>query len=324
MLRFRIFGRHDLPIMIWLLSIFSLVFLAAACAGAATPTATLPTDVPESVSQSAEATIGLSLSNLGNPFFASVQEGAEEAAARLGVTLVVEDAADNAETQAEQIQALIEQGVRALMINPVDSEAIGSSIEAANAAGIPVFTIDRSAASGEVVAHIASDNVVGGKMAGDYLADTLSESGNVVELRGIEGTSAARDRGAGFNEAMAAYPNITIVASEVANFNREEGETVFAAILEENADIDGVFAHNDEMILGAIAAAQAAGREGIQFIGFDAVEDAISAVEAGDLLATIAQQPAEMGRLGVEAAVAHLGGEAVEESIPVDLALITR
>lgn len=303
---------------------FAILLLAlatiAACQSAPPPT---PTTAPTSTPQA--RVIGISISRLANPFFASLRDGAAEAAERLDVEIVVEDAADNAETQATQVQALIDQGVAALLINPVDSEAIVPSIEAANAAGIPVFTIDRSAAGGEVVAHIASDNLAGGEMAGNYLAETLNETGSVVELRGIEGTSAARDRGAGFNQAMAEYPNMTVIVSETANFSLAEGETVFAQILADNPDIDGVFAHNDDMILGAVAAARAAGRlEDIQFVGFDAVDAAVEAVEAGDLLATVAQQPAEMGRLGIETAVKVLNGETVDANIPVDLALITR
>ncbi|MDX2137408.1 MAG: D-ribose ABC transporter substrate-binding protein [Chloroflexota bacterium] len=296
-----------------------LVVLGSGCQPAAVPTATpAPTEVVTRV-------IGVSLADLANPFFASLRDGALEAAERLGVELVIEDAAENAETQATQVQAMIEQGVAALLINPVDSDAIVSTITAANEAGIPVFTIDRSANGGEVVAHIASDNIAGGRMAGQYLAETLNNSGSVVELKGIEGTSAARDRSAGFNEAIATYPDIEIIAAPIANFNRAEAETVFAELLADNPDIDGVFAHNDEMILGAIDAARTADRlDAIAFVGFDAIDDAIDAVEAGELLATVAQQPAEIGRLGVETAVRALSGETVDASIPVDLALITR
>jgi ribose transport system substrate-binding protein len=281
-----------------------------------------PTPVP---SEAPAIVLGLSLSTLDNPFFVSVKDGAETAAQSLNVQVVVEDAQDNAEQQNTQIQALIDQGVSAILINPVDGDAVVTAVEAANAANIPVFTIDRSAAGGVVVSHIASDNLAGGRLAGEYLAETLNSEGKVVELVGIPGTSAAEARGAGFHEAMAGYDTIEIVASEVANFNRDEGKTVFAEILAAQPEIDGVFAHNDEMILGAIEAAKEAGRAGdIQFVGFDAVDDAIAALEAGDLTATVAQQPEEMGRLGVETAVKFLNGESVSDSIPVDLALITK
>src|SRR3972149_382760 len=120
---------------------------------------------------------------------------------------------------------------------------------------------------------------------------------------------AARARGAGFNDYMSAScPGVTIIARQTANFNRAEGLTVFENILQAEPEIDGVFAHNDEMILGAIEAADAAGRTAIIFVGFDAVDDAVAAVEEGTLAATIAQQPSEMGRLGVEQALAYLNG----------------
>jgi ribose transport system substrate-binding protein len=270
-------------------------------------------------------TLGLSLSTLNNPFFVTLRDGAQAAADAAGVELVVVDAQDDPAREATNIEDLIQQGVTALLVNPTDADAIVPSVEKANAAGIPVFTIDRAAAGGEIVSHIASDNVAGGRMAGEFLCEALGGAGKVVELEGIAGTSAARDRGQGFNEVMAAEcPGVEIVARQTANFNRAEGLTVFENILQAQPEIDGVFAHNDEMILGAIEAAQAAGREGITFVGFDAVDDAVAAVEAGQLAATVAQQPSEMGRLGVEFAVKYLNGDTVEAYVPVDLALVTK
>jgi len=316
-------NRPNFPRFVKLLALMSLVFalLLAACGDDDDK----DQEAAPAASEAPEVTIGLSVSTLQNPFFVSLKEGAEAAAERLGVTLLVEDAGDDADQQATQIQSLIDEGASVLLINPVGSDSVVAAIEAANEAEVPVFTIDRSASGGEVVSHIASDNLAGGKMAGDYLAESLGKTGKIVELQGIPGTSAAEARGAGFNEAMEAYPDMELIAQETANFDRAEGQTVFAAILEEQDEIDGVFAHNDEMILGAIEAAKEADRAGeIQFVGFDAVEDAITALEAGDLLATVAQQPAEMGRLGVEAAVSYLNGEEVDDFIPVDLALITK
>jgi ribose transport system substrate-binding protein len=115
-----------------------------------------------------------------------------------------------------------------------------------------------------------------------------------------------------------------IVAQQTANFNRDEGLTVFENILQAQPEIAAVFAHNDEMILGAIQAAEAAGRTGIVFVGFDAVDDAVAAVNDGTLAATVAQQPAEIGRLGVESAIKYLNGETVPASIPVPLSLVTK
>jgi len=302
------------------ITIFSILlvvaFLMAACA-------------PEAVEKEAAPvaddgyTLGLSLSTLSNPFFVTLKDGAEAAASTAGVTLVVVDSQDDATTEATNMEDLIQQGVDAILVNPTDADAIAPSIEKANAAGIPVFTIDRGASGGEVVSHIASDNIAGGSMAAKFLCEAVGGEGNVVELEGIAGTSAARDRGQGFNDYMASdCAGVTIVAKQTANFNRAEGLTVFENILQAEAEVNGVFAHNDEMILGALEAAQAAGREGIVFVGFDAVDDAVAAVEAGTLAATVAQQPSEMGRLGVENAVSFLDGASIDAYIPVDLALV--
>jgi ribose transport system substrate-binding protein len=301
--------------------LFALVIVAAmvlaGCRGAAaTPVATAPTE---------GYTIGLSLSTLNNPFFVTLRDGAQAAADAAGVELIVVDAQDDSAREATNIEDLVQRGVDALLINPTDADAIVPSIERANAAGIPVFTIDRAASGGEIVSHIASDNVAGGRMAAEFLCTALGGEGMVVELEGIAGTSAARDRGQGFNEYMSSEcAGVEIVARQTANFNRAEGLTVFENILEAQPVIDGVFAHNDEMILGAIEAARAANRAGeIVFVGFDAIDDAVAAVEAGDLAATVAQQPSEMGRLGIETAVRYLNGETVESYIPVALSLVT-
>jgi len=269
-------------------------------------------------------TLGLSVSTLNNPFFVTLVSGAQEAADAAGAELIVLDAQDDSATEAANIDDLIAQGVDAILINPTDSDAIVPSILAANDAGIPVFTVDRSASGGDVVSHIASDNVAGGRLAAAFICDALDSSGAVVELEGIPGTSAARDRGAGFNAYIEEEcSGLEVVARQTANFNRAEGLTVFENILQAEDTIDAVFAHNDEMILGAIEAAQAAGREGIVFVGFDAIDDAVAAVGDGTLAATVAQQPALIGALGVETALASLGGEEVLDAIPVDLALVT-
>ena len=285
------------------------------------PTPPEPTEEPP-----AEAyTLGLSLSTLNNPFFVTLKEGAEATAQANGVELIVVDAQDDSAKEATNIEDLIQRGVDALLINPTDADAIVPSIQKANQAGIPVFTIDRGANGGDIVSHIASDNVAGGEMAGKFLCEALEGTGKVVELEGIAGTSAARDRGEGFNKYMdEECSDVEIVAKQTANFNRAEGLTVFENILQSQPEIDGTFAHNDEMILGAIEAAEAADRaDAIIFVGFDAIDDAIAAVEEGKLAATIAQQPALMGDLGVQFAIAFLNGDPVNPYIPVDLSLVT-
>ena len=300
-----------------------LVLVAGACAPA-TPAAPAATATP-AAAQPQEIVLGLSLSTLNNPFFVTLKEGAERAAAQYGVKLIVVDAQDDPAKEAANIEDLIQKKVSALLINPTDTKAVVPSIQKANQAGIPVFTVDRAAEGGEIVSHIASDNVAGGRMAAEFLCKALNGKGKVVELEGIPGTSAARDRGKGFNDYLKEQcQGLEVVARQPADFNRAKGLQVFENILQAQPQIDGVFAHNDEMVLGAIQATEAAGRTGIIFVGFDAIDDAVKAVKEGKLAATVAQQPAEMGRLAVEMAVKYLRGEKVEKFIPVPLSLVTK
>ncbi len=310
----------------WSFTLVALTLIVGLLVACAPPTAApAPQEKPAEQPKPEKVTLGLSLSTLNNPFFVTLQEGAQKAAGELGVELIVVDAQDDPAKEATNLEDLIQRGVDALLINPTDADAVVPSVQKANEAGIPVLTVDRSASGGEVVSHIASDNVAGGRMAAEFLCNALNGKGKVVELEGIPGTSAARDRGKGFNDYMKEKcPDIEIVARQTANFNRAEGLSVFENILQAQPEIDGVFAHNDEMILGAIQAAQAAGRaDEIIFVGFDAIDDAVQAVKDGTLAATIAQQPAEMGRLAVETAVKYLNGEQVPDFIPVPLQLVT-
>ncbi|TCI48566.1 MULTISPECIES: ribose ABC transporter substrate-binding protein RbsB [unclassified Exiguobacterium] len=264
--------------------------------------------------------IGLSISTLNNPFFVALKDGAEEEAKQLDATLTVADAQNDAAKQVSDVEDMIQKGMDLILINPTDSEAVGAAVQSANDAGIPVITVDRNAESGEVVAHVASDNAAGGKLAGEYMVELVGEGGKVVELEGIPGASATRDRGQGFNEAIDG--KLDVVAKQSANFDRAQGLTVMENILQDNKDIVAVFAHNDEMALGAVQALSSAGLSDVKVIGFDATDDAVKAVEDGTMAATVAQKPTEIGKLGVEAAVNYLKGETVEENIPVDLELI--
>lgn len=279
----------------------------------------------ETSGERGDVTIGLLLSSLYDPVYVALQNGAIESASRLHVELIVREASDDAEEQLQQIAELLSLGIDAVVLNPVDSAAIRAGVQQVQAAAVPIVTVERRVQGATVSAHVASDNIAGGEMAAAYLAEALRGAGNVVELAGIPGTSAAQDRGAGFDRVMHTYPEITIVSREVANFDRREARRVFASILAQHPDLDGVFAHNDEMILGAIEAAQEEGRaEEIVFVGFDATREAIAAIESGLLRATIAQQPTEMGRLAVELAFEGVQGSAIPESVAVDLALVTQ
>ncbi|SKB63343.1 ribose transport system substrate-binding protein [Acetoanaerobium noterae] len=294
----------------------ALVFNLTACQSQ--PAAT---EEPAAEEAAGAAKIGLVVSTLNNPFFVSLKEGAEQKAKDMGMELVVLDSQNDPAQELANVEDLLTQGVSLILINPTDSDAVGNAIIAANNKNVPVVTLDRGANQGEVVSHIASDNVAGGVMAGEHIVSLLGGKGKVVELEGIAGTSAARDRGQGFNDAIAGT-EIEVVAKQVADFDRTQGLSVMENILQAQPEIDAVFAHNDEMALGAQKAIEASGRE-IIIVGFDATDDAVAAVKEGKMSATVAQQPSLIGELGVETAKKILDGESVEDFVPVDLQLVT-
>ena len=267
--------------------------------------------------------IGLSVSTLNNPFFVSLRDSAQQAADDAGAELVVSDAQNDTAQQQDDVQNFISQQVSAILVNPVDSDAVVPAVEAANDAGIPVIALDRKASGGDVVSTIASDNVQGGKMAGEELI-RLVGSGNVAQLEGIPGTDPARDRGQGFQEAIDTQSSVKVVASQTADFDRSEGLTVTENIMQANSDIKGIFAQNDEMALGAVQALGDQAGDDVKIAGFDGGEDALNAIQDGMMNATIAQQPDKMGSLGVETAISVINGESVEENIPVEVNLVTQ
>ncbi len=264
--------------------------------------------------------IGLSVSTLNNPFFVSMKDGVEAEAKDKGMDVVVVDAQNDAAKQISDVEDLIQQGVDVLLINPTDSAAISTAVQSANSLGIPVVTLDRSAEKGEVATLVSSDNEKGGEMAGEFLVDQLGEGAKVAELEGVPGASATRERGKGFHNI--ADEKLDVVAKQTANFDRTEGLNTMENLLQGNPDIEAVFAHNDEMALGALQAIQSSGKD-ILVVGFDGNEDAINSIQDGKLSATVAQQPEEIGSLAVQAGVDVLKGNEVDETIPVPLKLVS-
>lgn len=265
--------------------------------------------------------IGVSMSTLNNPFFVSVRQGIEEVAKDKNVELVVMDAQNDSSTQSNQVEDLITQGLDLIIINPVDSTAISPSVQSANDANIPVICVDRKSDEGEIVSLVASDNVKGGEMAGEYILKELGENAQVAQLEGIPGASSTRERGEGFKNATEG--KIDLVASQTANFDRAEGMSVMENLLQAEPEIKAVFSQNDEMAMGASEAIKASGKDVI-IVGFDGNEDALKAVENGSLSATVAQKPKEMGKLAIETAISFLEGESVEEYVASPLELVVK
>ncbi|MEU0615725.1 substrate-binding domain-containing protein [Streptomyces albogriseolus] len=268
--------------------------------------------------------IGLSLSTLNNPFFVQIRDGAEEEAKKLGVDLTVTDAQNDASQQANQLQNFTSGSLSAVVVNPVDSDAAGPSVRGANQAGIPVIAVDRGVNEADTSALVASDNVEGGALGAKALAEKLGGKGTIVILQGQAGTSASRERGAGFAAGLKDYPGIKVVAKQPADFDRTKGLDVMTNLLQAHPDIDGVFAENDEMALGAIKALGSKAGTSVQVVGFDGTPDGLKAVRAGTLYASVAQQPSELGRIAVRNALRAVEGEKVEKMVKVPVKVVTK
>ncbi|CAM5728340.1 Transporter OS=Streptomyces fumanus OX=67302 GN=GCM10018772_06110 PE=3 SV=1 [Streptomyces fumanus] len=268
--------------------------------------------------------IGLSLSTLNNPFFVQIRAGAQEEARKLGVDLTVTDAQNDASQQANQVQNFTSEGLSAVVVNPVDSDAAGPSVRSANKAGIPVVAVDRGVNKADTAALVASDNVEGGELGAKALAEKLGGKGTIVILQGQAGTSASRERGAGFAAGLKKYPGIKVVAKQPADFDRTKGLDVMTNLLQAHPGISGVFAENDEMALGAIKALGAKAGKSVQVVGFDGTPDGLKAVQDGTLYASVAQQPTELGRIAVDNALRAAEGKRVEETVKVPVKVVTR
>ncbi|MGI8995059.1 MAG: sugar ABC transporter substrate-binding protein [Pyrinomonadaceae bacterium] len=278
--------------------------------------------------------IALVMKTANNPFFIEMQKGAEEAAQKLGVNLIVQAAERevDVEKQMQIVENLIQTKVAALCVTPSGSREIVPAIDKANRAGIPVLIIDTrvdakalSEAQGKIASFIGSDNYEGGKFAGEYIAKRLGGKGKVAVLEGIPGHETGDSRLRGFRDALKATPGIEIVASQTANWERDQGFNVFQNILQSHPDVQAVFACSDLMALGAVEAIAAAKMTGqITVVGFDAADEAREAVRRGAMDATVAQSPSTMGALAVENAYRLINGEQIKEEIVVPIKLITK
>jgi len=268
--------------------------------------------------------MGLSLSTLNNPFFVQIKSGAQAEAKKLGIELTVTDAQNDASQQANQLQNFTSAGLGAIIVNPVDSDAASNAVKAAGKADIPVIAVDRGVNKAEIDALVASDNVAGGELAAKTLAEKLGGTGRIVILQGQAGTSAARERAAGFAQGLKAYPGIKVLAQQPADFDRTKGLDVMSNLLQAHPDVQGVLAANDEMALGAVKALGSKAGTSVQVVGFDGTPDGLTAVKNGTLYASVAQQPTQLGRIAVDSALEAVQGKKIEQTVKVPVKVVTK
>lgn len=286
--------------------------------------ATAPAACNRGAKQSASATrtIGVSLLTREDEFYRQLEAGLRQAAQAHGYTLVLNSGDRDLAKQQSQIDDFIVQHVDAIVVCPVDSKGIGPAIQRANAAKIPVFTADIAADGGQVVSHVASDNVAGGRLAAEYIAKAIGDKGD-VGLIGEPDVQSTIDREAGFKAALAAHPNIHLVANLNGYGTRDHALKAADDMLQAHPKLNAIFAINDESALGALSSAQSHHTAGLVIVGYDAGAEAQKAIAGGTALkADVAQQPREIGERTIDAIADYLAGKTPDARIAVPVRIV--
>ena len=268
------------------------------------------------------ATFGFAQTENNNPWRIAQTESMRNAAEENGVELVITDAQSNTPKQVSDIQDMIAQGVDVLFIPPREEQGLEPALQSAREAGVPVFLVDREANAEiceDYISFMGSNFIEQGERAAEWLVEATNGKAKVAELQGTVGASVTADRGEGFKSVIDENSGMEIVASQSGNFNRAEGQNVMEQILGGNPDLDAVYAHNDEMAIGAIQALKDAGRkpgEDVTVVSVDGTRDALQAIIDGDLGATVETNP-RFGPLAFDTAERFLSGEQIPTKITV-------
>ncbi|MBB4053345.1 ribose transport system substrate-binding protein [Devosia subaequoris] len=268
--------------------------------------------------------LGMKGPGAGNPFWAAVEAGAKAKGEELGVEVVVvaPPAESDVQAQISQMEDLIAQGVAGIALAPTDPNALAPVVEAARAAGIPVVFVD-TRGTNEGVTFIGTDNQAGAELAANYICDNVESGSDVAILQGLVSQSTGKARADGSKEGLEAC-GLNVVAEQTAEWDRAKGLSVTETILAGNPNIKAIFGSNDNMALGAVEALRAAAMlDSVMVVGFDANPDAAASILAGEMTATIAQAPANMGGFGIQALVDLAAGKTLDAWIDTGTVLVT-
>lgn len=261
--------------------------------------------------------LGITLYSLKNEFTVRIANAAEAKAKELGAELVVYDGNYDPSTQISQVETMISDGVDGIILNPQDAEACSPCVDKAIEAGIPIVGVNTRVQNDKLTSYVGSQDVTAGEMEMQKVIDTIGETGKIVIIEGPMGQSAQIERRQGIQNILDKNPGIEVLAEKTANWSRSEGMTVMENWLQAFDEIDAVVAENDEMALGAREAIKAKGLD-IPTVGVDGITDALSAVESGDLIASIFQDGAGQGSKAVEVLMEAIDGKTVEANYWID------
>lgn len=269
--------------------------------------------------------IGFSQATQQSPFYVALTDSAKAEAQAQGNEFFYADANGDVTKQNNDVQDLITRGVNVLVINPVDPKGITPSLAAAKAAGIKVVTVDRPVESG-AAAFVGRDNKAMGQLVGEAAVSTLGPAGGkIIEIQGDAGGAVARDRHHGFQAAVTAQPNITIVDGPYCDYTRSKAVTAMQDLLQAHPDLKAVYAQNDDMALGALQVLTENNRTDVKVFGVDGLMEAVRAIANGDqYVATALNDPNAEGKLAIETAVKVARGEAVPEFVDAGTDLVNK
>jgi len=259
-----------------------------------------------------------------NEFIVNVADEMQKKANEMNVKLIIVDAERSALKQMEQVESFIAQGVDAIILNPCEVEASSPAVSRALAAKIPIINVN-SETSVQPSAFVGSNDEESARIAMTYIVDKLKDGGNIVVIHGFMGQAAQIQRDKGAKEILKANPKIKLLAEQTGEWDRSKGMDLMQNWIQSyGGKIDAVFAHNDEMGLGAAKALENAGlKDNVLVVSIDAIQDALQAVKKGTLDATVFQNAKEQGAAAVVAAIKLAKGEKVKKQVLIPFQLVT-
>jgi ABC-type sugar transport system substrate-binding protein len=282
-------------------------------------------------SEDGSAAFAAVIKGLDNPFFQQMEQGIEAEAKNAGVDVEVQAASSITDTsgQADRLNAMAQQGYDCYIVNPISGTNLIQGLTQIAAQGTPVVNIDSpieadaaKKADLEVTTYIGTDNVEAGKLGGQLMSETLGGSGQVALVGGISGDVTSNARLEGFTDGAG---DLEIVQTVAADWDRQTAQTRATDILSANPDLKGFFSANDDMALGIARAVANAGKTGqIAIVGVDGIEDALKAVQSGDLTGTVAQYPYAIGQMGVQACDKAAAGDDLPDNVTAPVAVVTK
>jgi inositol transport system substrate-binding protein len=269
--------------------------------------------------------IGSTMLSMQNEFIVNIADEMQKKADELGVELIIVDAERSPLKQIEQVESFIAQKVDVIIMNPIEFEASSPAVTKAMAAKIPIINVN-SATSATPTAFVGSNDVESARIAMKYIAEKLVGKGNMVMIHGLMGQAAQLQREEGAKEVLKQYPDIKMLAQQTGEWDRAKSMDLMQNWIQSYGDkINAVFAHNDEMGLGAVKALQAAGlKDKVLVISVDAIKDALVSVQKGELNATVFQNANQQGAGAIETAIKIAKKQPFEKVVLIPFELVTK